>query len=557
MPTTKTAGRPPGPLTGIVRNRPSSYLGTLVAACSAVFAAQSAGTLPASINGLLQSDLHAQGHEITWIPSSFMIAVVVFELTFGVLGDLFGRRKLVAAGCVGLLAGSVVSATAPSIHVLWIGSALNGLGAGAILPGSLALAAAVSHTAASRAKAVAIWAGFLSAGSGAAPLIGGLCAHYGSWRDAFWVLAALAVIALLLTVTVSAESSAPEGRRLDVPGQITFAIGLILVLFAAVQGSVDGWGSGRVVGSFALGVGLLIAFVLIERRVPSPILHLGLFKNRAFAVTSIVAVVGVFGFVGMAYGISMWMGPVQHQDPLRIAAVFIVMQAPAFVLIPVMSRLIHYVSPAWLLSSGFAMIAVGAFWYAGLDITDDALTPFWLPTLLVGIGFALILNSVTAAAINAVPLHLAGMASATINMVRDLGFALGPVVVGAVALSRADTGFMTGLRSEGLPVEELAAAASLGRSVGPLAVNSLPPGAPGAAAHHLALVSLGGGFAAAFVVCGVAALVAAACSILLVGVRAGEPAAAALTDPQHPQLDEEPRFDLPLRHDGPAAETRQ
>src|SRR3954466_4951777 len=139
---------------------PARVAGTLAAACVAVLVAQIANALPASLNGLFQSDLGAVGSQLTWITAAFMIAVVVFELTFGVLGDLYGRRRLQALGGVVLIVGSVVSASAPTVQVLWVGAALSGLGAGALFPASLALIAAVTHDPQSRAGGIALWAGF-------------------------------------------------------------------------------------------------------------------------------------------------------------------------------------------------------------------------------------------------------------------------------------------------------------------------------------------------------------------------------------------------------------
>src|SRR3954447_17351464 len=153
--------------------RPARVVGTLAAACVAVLVAQIANALPASLNGLFQSELHATGSQLTWITAAFMISVVVFELTFGVLGDLFGRRRLQALGGVVLVAGSVVSALAPTVQVLWIGAALSGLGAGALFPASLALVAAVTHSPQARARGIALWAGFLSARAAVSPLLGG------------------------------------------------------------------------------------------------------------------------------------------------------------------------------------------------------------------------------------------------------------------------------------------------------------------------------------------------------------------------------------------------
>lgn len=522
-----------GPAAGAARRTPG-YAGTLAAACCAVLVAMVANALPASLNGLLQEDLHTQGSQLTWITASFMVTVVVFEFSFGVLGDLFGRKKLVAAGAVLVALGGVVFAVAPNVYVTWIGAGLSGLGAGAIFPASLAMVAAFTHTPAARAKSIAIWAGFLSAGAAISPLIGGIFAQYSSWRGSLWLLAGLSILSLVITLFFAAESRAAEGRKLDIPGQVTFAAGLTLVMYGAIQGPEDGWGKPYIVGAFVVGVVILAAFALIERRAASPILNLDLFKNRAFTVTSIVTVISMFTFLGADYATSMWLGPVQHQSAIRVGLLFLLLQGPAFILIPVISWLLARVSAKWLLTAGIAAMALGSLACTQLNVTDTALTPFVLPDALLGIGFALTMSSFTAVALNTVPLHLAGMASATTNMLRDLGFALGPVIVGAAALSHAGSGFMAALPKAGLPVSQLGPAMGIGKAAGPIAVNSLPPGTPGSAAHLLALQSLGSGFGVTFGVCAVAGLAAAALTVVgMLGVRSTTPTAESLTDPLH------------------------
>src|SRR4051794_17858386 len=254
--------------------QPARVFGTLAAACVAVLVAQVANALPASLNGLFQSELHATGSQLTWITAAFMIAVVVFELTFGVLGDLFGRRRLQAAGGAVLVLGSAVSAIAPTVHALWVGAALSGLGAGAMFPASLALIAAVTHTPAARARGIALWAGFLSAGAAVSPLLGGVFAEVGSWRGSFLIVAGLAAATVAVTMLLSVESTAPEGRGLDIPGQVTFAVGLIAVLYALVQGAEDGWTQPHILVALVLGVVFLVAFVVVERRAATPLLDL-------------------------------------------------------------------------------------------------------------------------------------------------------------------------------------------------------------------------------------------------------------------------------------------
>lgn len=524
-----------GPTAGAARK--PGYAGTLAATSCAVFVAQVANALPASLNGLFQEDLNTHGSQLTWITSAFMIAVVCFEFTFGVLGDRFGRKKLITAGAALIAVGSTVAAVAPSVQVLWIGAAINGLGAGALFPGSLTMLASVTGNARQRAQAVALWSGFLSAGAAVSPLIGGAFAKVGSWRGSFWVLVALAALSIVLTLSLTSESKSSKHRELDVPGQITFALGLILVLYAAVEGPESGWTTLPVMLAGMLGVVFLAGFVLVEVGAASPIFDLTLFRNRAFSVSSAVAVIGMLAFLGACFATSMWLGPIQHQDPLRVAVPFLLLQGPAFVLIPVVSRLLHRVAPTWLLTSGFLLMAAGCLLCTRLDVTDLDLSAFVVPDLLIGIGFALCVSSVTAVALDSVPPHLAGMASATTNMLRDLGFALGPVVVGAVALSKAASAFSSNLGGADLSAENLGAARGIAAEGGPIAVNSLPPGTPGSAAHDLALDALGSGFGNAFLICGIAAAVAAVLTAVgMIGVKphrspAEPPAEAAATAP--------------------------
>ena len=506
--------------------------GTLATAAVAVMVAQIANALPGSLNGEFQTTFNAVGSQLTLIAAAFMIPVVVFELTFGLLGDKLGHKKLVMGGSLLMAIGSLVCTLAPTVEAMWIGSALNGLGAGAIFPASLALVAAVTHDARARAKGIAMWAGFLSVGAALSPLLGGTLASLGSWRGAYGTVAVLSVLTVILALLVAAEHKAAQGRKPDWWGQITFALGLILVLFGLVKGPEDGWGAPHVIFSFVAGIALLLAFVLIETHVESPLLDLRLFRNRGFTISSIVAVVGMFAFLGSLFSLSMWLGPVQHQNPMNIGLLFILLQGPTFVLVPLISRLLTRVAGRWMLTAGFLLMAAGALMASGLDVTNMSMTPFITPALLLGVGFALTLSPMTAIALNTVPLHLAGMASATTNLLRDLGFALGPVLAGAVALSAAGASLGASLQTASLPADQAGPANAIFQAGGPIALNSLPPGAPGSAAHELALQSLGGGFSEAFIVCAIAAAAAALLTLIgLHGVRDTHPAAEAFVDP--------------------------
>ncbi|MFE2728428.1 MFS transporter [Kitasatospora sp. NPDC059327] len=487
-------------------DRAPGHTGTLAAACGAVFVAQVATSLPASLTALLQADLNTRGTQLTWITAAFMIAVVCFEFTFGALGDLFGRRRLMAAGMALVAAGSAVAALAPTVQVLWIGAALSGLGAGATFPSSLTAITAVTRSARERAHAVALWSGLLSAGAAVSPLLGAIFTTTGSWRGPFWVLVALALVGIALALTLATESKAPTGRTRDAAGQITFTLGLILVLYCAIEWPGSGW---ALPALLALGACLLVAFAVIELRAESPILDLRLFRNRAFTVSSIVTVVGMFAFLGACFAIGLWLGPVQHQEPIRVAILFLLLQGPPLLLIPVISALLHYIAPPWLMTSGFTLMAIGCLLCTRLDVTDPGLGAFATPALLIGFGFALTLGSVTSVALNSVPAHLSGTASATTNTLRNLSFALAPVVLGTVALNNAGSTFATNLTASNLPADQVAAAVQIAEIGGPIAVNSMPPGITGPAVGGLALDALGSGLSTVFLICGVVAAAAA------------------------------------------------
>lgn len=499
---------------------PGLTTGTLVAGLLAVCLAQIGLAIPATLNGLFQTDLHLVGSQLTWISDAFLLPVAVLELTFGLLGDLFGRKRLLIGGASLLAVGEIVSTTSSGIHQLWAGQALAGLGAAALFPTSLAILAAGTSSPAQRARVIAMWAALLSTGGFLAPLLGGITATYGSWRWSFAVVALVAAASAVISAVFAVNSRAPEGRSLDPAGQVTIGLGLFALLYAIIQGPTDGWGSASIVAAFVLAVVFLAGFVFAESRAKSPLLRLDLFRNRAFAVASVVAVVGMFAFLGTAYAVSIRLGAIQDQPPMRTGLAFLLLNGIALAMLPVTERLLRTAAPRLLLAAGLVLIAAGDYWAATLSIADRSFLSLILPLGLVGLGFAVTVSSITATAVNTVPLHLAGMASATTNLLRDFGFTLGPAVIGAVALSRAANTFSGSLHASALPAPLKGAGGAILAHGGPLAVNGASAAAPNLSPlHPLALDALGHGYAVGFVVCGSAALFSALLALIALRSR--------------------------------------
>jgi MFS family permease len=494
----------------------SLNVATIVAVGFAVCLAQIGLAIPATLNGTFQTVLHPTGSsQLDWISDCTLLPIAALELTFGVIGDLFGRKRLLVGGALLLLVGELVSGTSSGVAQMYVGQVIAGLGSATLFPTTLAIIASGSRTHAERARRIALWAALLSTGNLISPLLGGLTATYGIWRWAFFIIMMLAALDAAFSYFFAADSRSPEGRSLDLPGQFAIGLALFALLYAVIEGPTAGWGSGIIVGSFVVAAVLLVAFVLIELRVPNPLLRLDLFRRRAFTLAAAVTVVGMFSFLGTAYAISIRMEVIQHLTALRTAFAFILLSGLAIVLLPLTSFMMARYQPRWILGGGFLLMGVGQLLAANLPITNTGLPALILPMGLVGIGFSFAVSSVTATVVNTVPRHLSGMAAATTSMVRDFGFAMGPALIGAVALSKAGSSFGAALAND----PSLASIRAAAQGAGPVVVNSVPPSVPISHAAPLAVTALHHGYSIGFAICGIAALVCCLVTVTLLGGR--------------------------------------
>jgi MFS family permease len=534
--------------------------GTLAAAVVAVAVAQIGLSLPAVLNGLFQVDLATSSTQLTWISDAFLVPVTLFELTFGVIGDLFGRKRLLAIGGGLMVAGGLIAfftpptgSTVARVAELWTGQAVTGLGAAAIFPTSVAMLAAGTHTVKARSHAISVWAAALTGAGFVSPVVSGLMAripHSGGpdagWRWAFLAVTVLAAISVATTLAWAANSAAPQGRSLDIPGQLMVAVALFALLYAVIQGADNGWTSGLVLGGFAVAVVFGVGFVLVELRVTAPLIRLDLFGNRIFVGSAVVTVIGMFAYLGTAYTTSIRISAIQGYSPLVTSIGFICLNVMGVVLFPVSAQMIQRYNAGLTLAVGMVAIGAGDLWLAAIPATNPSVGMVAVPLLIVGIGFKLAVTTITVVAVNSVPTDKAGMASGATSMLRDFGLTLGPAIIGAVALSNAASAIAAkvaaspALRSAlaafnasptaAPPAQrgQLAAAVGAVRS-GPLGANAVPATAtlPGGRTVPLnplkdvAFHALSDAYSMGYLICGVSALVAAIVAASVLAGRAG------------------------------------
>ena len=490
---------------------PALSTGTLVAACAAVFIATVGMGLPAAITGVMQQTLHASGPQLSWISEAFLVPTATLGLTFGVLGDLYGRKRILVGGAALMAIGYAVCAIGVSVHALYVGQALSGIGAAALFASSLASITAATPGAAERARGLAAWTTALSVGALVAPVLSGAVVEFTSFRWAFVAAGLFAVISLGLSLVFAADSHAPEGRSLDLPGQATITVAIPALLFGVIQGPTSGWGSPAVVTAFVLGVVFLAAFLVVEARSTSAMLKLDVFRIPAFSAAAVVAVIGMFGSLGGAYALSVRLGVIQHRSPLESAWPFVVMQGITPLMGPLLLRLLGKVAPRVMLAAGLVLTAAGQLWLSSLPVSDTSLLTLTPALILSGMGFGLLIGALTAAAVNTVPIERSGMASAVTTLLRGFGQALGPAIIGTVALTSAGTALAQALPHAGLAAAQQHAVQAVTAEGGPLALASAPMG-PRVGA--LATEALTHGYNLGFLVTALACLVAAAISVL-------------------------------------------
>jgi MFS family permease len=533
---------------------PRLSTGTLVAAVAACFVAQFGLSIPAVINGYVNLDLGTTSTQLTWVSDAFLVPVTLLELSFGVVGDLFGRKRLLAIGSCLVALGGLLGFFTPSggVGVLLTGQVIAGIGAAAIFPTSVAMIAAGTHSVHERAHAISIWAAALTTGGFMSPVVGGVLAKihhsggpYASWRYAFLAMAVIALVSAAITLMRAQDSASPSGRSLDWAGQVTVAVALFALLYGVIQGAQDGWGSSRVVGGFVVAVVGLVAFVFVERRVDKPLIQLDLFSNRMFTVSAVVTVLGMFAYLGTAYATSIRLSAIQDYSPLKTSIGFVLLNIMGVVLFPVSARLLQRYNPGWVLAAGMALIGIGDVALAAIPATHLSIAAIALPLLVVGAGFKTAVTAITVVAVNSVPTAKAGMASGATSMLRDFGLTLGPAIVGAIALTNASNAINAKVAASSSLQKALdsfyaapghvpeAQRASVEAAVGavrsgPLGQNAVPSQVPGPNGtlepfnplKDIAFHALSHGYAIGYLVCGIAALAAAVIAGVMLGGRA-------------------------------------
>ena len=367
----------------------------------------------------------------TWILSSMSIGLGAFLLTAGRVADDFGRRRTFVAGSLVLAAGSVVATLTPDVEVFVLARILEGIGGAAIIAAGLGMIAAAFPDPLERARATGWWGASVGAGIAVGPILSTWLGRWHSWRDVYAVVA-VAGVALALGAARCPESRSPHRARLDVPGVVLLAVATSSLLAGLTEGR-EGWTRPLVLILLAVGVVLLAAFVVVERRSDHAMIDLGLFRRPAFAAVTAAALATGGGIIALLSFVSGFAGLALGLPPTTTAWLMLAWSGPSVVTALAARRLPHHWTGRARMGIALAVIAAGQLMLWGVDTSSTA-GRFVPGLLLAGVATGVLNAALGRESVASVPPEQAGLGSGANNTARYLGSALGVTVVSVVAV---------------------------------------------------------------------------------------------------------------------------
>jgi EmrB/QacA subfamily drug resistance transporter len=432
------------PTGGAIHDQKRSWQ-ILIVLCLAVFMLLLDTTVVNVAQVKIKDSLGASLTQIQWILDSYILAYAVLLLSFGRLGDIYGRKKFFMIGMAIFTAASVLCGASEwlgdktgisGVYLLIFFRVLQGVGGAFMMPQSLSLLT-VNFPAEKRGAALGIWGSVVALGAIAGPIIGGLIVTNYDWPWIFLINLPVGLVSLFLVYRIVPESTDPlASRKIDWAGVVISGVGIFCLVFACIEGNRLGWTSPEIVGLFVASAILLGFFVWWERRVPDPIVKIELFQNRNFTVANIIAMVVSFGMLGIFFPMTLFLQEVLDFSPIKAGLTMTPMSLMILVGAPISGRLSDRIGTRWLLFSGTAIMALGILFIIRQTSTTTTQLSLAPALIVTGIGMGMSFSPMTAAAMRDVPPRVAGSASGVLNTTRNIGQVLGIAILGSVLQTR-------------------------------------------------------------------------------------------------------------------------
>jgi EmrB/QacA subfamily drug resistance transporter len=404
-----------------------------------------------------QKDLGFSDESRQWIVTAYALAFGSLLLLGGRIGDLFGRKWVFIAGLIGFAVASALGGTAQSFGLLVGARALQGVFGALLAPAALSLLTTTFTEPSERNKAFGVFGAIAGSGAAVGLLLGGILTEYLSWRWCLYVNLAFAGVAAFGAFTLLINSAHPDKPRLDIPGTITASAGLFGLVYGFSHAAQTSWSTTTTIVSLAAGVALLAVFVAIQRRVANPLLPLRVVLDRdrggsylAMGLSGI-AIFGVFLFLTYYLQQNLAFSPIQTGLAFLPMTFAIMVTATTS-----QTKLLPRVGARPLVGGGLLLGMLGMLYLTGIGTDSSYWTHVFPALLIMGAGFGLIFAPAIATATLGVEPNDAGVASAMVNTMQQIGGSIGTALLSTLAAS-ATTSALQGQR----PTPDLIAQAAV------------------------------------------------------------------------------------------------
>ncbi len=378
----------------------------------------------------LATGLHASNAQLQWFITAYTLVFAAAMIPGGMLGDRFGRKKMLVAALIVFGAGSLAAAYAPTPGTFIAARAVLGLGGAVILPMVLGTVSALFGER-ERRKAIAVVMAATMVAFPVGPVLGGWLLGHFWWGSVFLINVPAVVLGLVAVLAWLPESRGDRPRGFDLPGVVASSGGLALLTYGVIEAGRTGWGASAAVVPLATGVLGLVAFVVWERRAVSPLVDLALFRSAGFAWGTLLSTVVNFAMFGVLFAVPQYFQAVLHTDAMGGGIRLLPLIGGMLAGVVIADRLATVAGANVAAGLGFAVLAAGMF-IGSTTGAGDGYGPAGLWTTVCGVGLGFAMPAAADAALGALPAEGGGVGSAVYQAVRMVGGTFGTAILGAV-----------------------------------------------------------------------------------------------------------------------------
>ncbi len=498
----------------------------------------------------IQTELHAGVSALQWVVGAYALTFASAMLIFGMVGDQFGRKRVLLIGVGTYCAGAVLTALSATIApatatgsrpaaipLLLAGRAVMGLGAAASEPGTLSMLRHLYPDLRQRNRALGVWAAVSGFSLALGPVFGGALVGAWNWRAVFWFDVTFGAAAFVAAARFLPENADPDARRIDIAGGLLGASALAALIFAVINAESSGFASPPVIALLCVSAAAGALFGWHESRNPHPLLDLRFLRVPRFATPNVAAFGTYFSTFAIFFFTALFLTEVSGYTGFQIAEIFLPMTALMILASLLAGRWTSVVGIRWSLAAGSAMFAGGLIWANAVISPNPPFGELAVALALSGIGIGTCVVPLTSSVLTAVPPERSGMAASATNTSREVGAVIGVAVLGSLVNGQLHSSLVARLNELHIPATfqsiviealETGGVPSSGRSPG----QQAPPG-EGKLVQEVIRAAYSAFQSGLHVALSVSAVIMAVVAVLaLVTLRGGtSPAPVALPEP--------------------------